>query len=356
MTDMIQCQLKLRLTRAQESELERWLWHLTGVYNWATKKIEHDAADGIYYRKRDFQNLLAGHGRKLGIPSHTLQGTLVQAWTAWDRCFKRLGKKPRLKGRRNKLNSIPFPDPFKRPENWRIKIPSIGSVRFHKQDIPDGRIKCGRLIKCASGWYLALSVDARPNIARTFKSKAHREVGIDPGFKAIVTLSDGERLDACKEYSAMEKRLAQAQRGGNRKLVGRLHERIANRKKDRNHKLSRHLVETCATIAFLRDNNQALQRKSGKSVANANIHQLQQMLAYKSSSCGRRFELVDGAYSTRRCSVCGSLTGPKGRRGLSVRRWVCEACGASHDRDINAARNALIAAAGSAVEGLRHAA
>jgi hypothetical protein len=29
-------------------------------------------------------------------------------------------------------------------------------------------------------------------------------------------------------------------RGGNRKLVARLHERIANHKKDRNHKLSRH--------------------------------------------------------------------------------------------------------------------
>ncbi len=46
---MIQCQLKLKLRPAQERLLDRWLWHLTGVYNWAVRKIELDAKDGIYY-------------------------------------------------------------------------------------------------------------------------------------------------------------------------------------------------------------------------------------------------------------------------------------------------------------------
>ncbi|RMG91183.1 MAG: transposase [Zetaproteobacteria bacterium] len=353
---MVQCQIKLCLTRAQEAELDRWLWHFTGVYNWAIRKIGCDAAGGIYYRKRDFQNLLAGHGRKLGIPFHTLQGVLVQVRTASDRCGKRLDKNPRLKGHRNRLNSIPLPDPIKRPDGCRIKVPSIGSIRFHKQDIPDGRIKCGRIIKRASGWYLALSVDAQPNIVRTFKMKAHREVGIDSGYMAIVTLSDGERVDAPKECSAMEKRLTQAQRSGNRKLVEQLHEGIVSRKKDRNHKLSRYLVGTCAVMTFVHDNNQALQQKPGKSVANANIHQLQKMLAYKSSSFGRWFELMDGCWSTRTCSAYGSLAGPKGRHGLSVRRWVSEAYGASHERDIDTARNALISAVGSVVEEARDAA
>lgn len=43
---MIQCQLKLKLRPSQERVLNRWLWHLTGVYNWALKKIERDAALG----------------------------------------------------------------------------------------------------------------------------------------------------------------------------------------------------------------------------------------------------------------------------------------------------------------------
>jgi transposase len=43
---MIQVQLKLRPTKAQERTMERWLWHLTGVYNWAVKTIEHQVQGG----------------------------------------------------------------------------------------------------------------------------------------------------------------------------------------------------------------------------------------------------------------------------------------------------------------------
>ena len=76
---MVQYQLKLRLNTKQEATLNEWLWNLTGVWNWAIRKIELDARDGIYYSKFDFQNLLAAHGKRLGIPSHVLHETLVIA-------------------------------------------------------------------------------------------------------------------------------------------------------------------------------------------------------------------------------------------------------------------------------------
>jgi transposase len=44
--------------------------------------------------------------------------------------------------------------------------------------------------------------------------------------------------------------------------------------------------------------------------------------------------------SSRVCSDCGVSDGPK---PLGVRRWSCAACGAVHDRDVNAARNILAA-------------
>ncbi|WP_406096566.1 zinc ribbon domain-containing protein [Kitasatospora purpeofusca] len=40
------------------------------------------------------------------------------------------------------------------------------------------------------------------------------------------------------------------------------------------------------------------------------------------------------------CSTCGVLDGPK---PLSIRTWTCGACGTSHDRDLDAARNILAA-------------
>ncbi len=96
---MIQTQLKLRINVTQETLLNSWLFMLTGVWNWAIRKIEHDAHGEVYYSAQAFQNLLAGHGQKIGIPSHTLQGVLLMAHTAWNRCFKlsleRLGKAQR---------------------------------------------------------------------------------------------------------------------------------------------------------------------------------------------------------------------------------------------------------------------
>ena len=188
---MIQRPLKLRLTAQQERQLTDWLWHLTGVWNWAIRKLELDARDGLYYSPKDFHNLLANHGKTLGIPSHTLQGMLTTAYTAWQRCFKKLAQRPRLKGQRNKLTSIPFPDPLKAPVGNTIGLPGIGRVRFHKQAVPDGRIKMGRLVKRASGWYLCLCIDATP---QAIPHTGEAQVGIDPGFHHLLTLSSGEKI------------------------------------------------------------------------------------------------------------------------------------------------------------------
>jgi transposase len=340
---MIQRQLKLRLNSTQAQQLDTWLWHLTGVWNWAIRKIEADAKDGIYYSQKAFHNLLADHGKKLGIPSHTLQGMLDTAWLAWQRCYKKLAKKPKLKGKRNRLASIPFPDAFKAPTETRIHVPGIGSVRFHKQTIPAGRLKSGRIVKRASGWYLCLCIDAQPN---SIPLVDNDRVGIDPGFLHLLTLSTGEKIPHPQELKCTAQRLAQAQRGQRQRLTARLQERLANQRKDRNHKLSRRLVSTYQTLAWSKDNDKALARIFGKSVASASHGQLRGMLAYKCTASGRRFLEVPSKYSTRTCAACGALTGPTGYAGLSVRQWVCSACGADHDRDVNAAVNTLIAGVG----------
>jgi transposase len=335
---MIQHQLKLRLTKAQERRLDDWLWVLTGVWNFAIRKIELDAKDGIYYTPKGFQNLLANHSKNLDMPSHLLQGMMTMAYTAWHRCFKKIGGKPKLKGARNKLNSIPLPDPIKAPVGNRIAVPYLKDVRFHKQALPEGKIKCGRIVKRASGWYLCLFIDAEPNVILQLASNS---IGIDSGFKHLLSLSNGEKVDHPRELEQSAKRLAQAQRGINRKLVARINERIANQRKDRNHKISRKLVSENSLIAFSADNHKGIASKFGKSVASSGHAQLRQMLAYKSIASGRLYVEVDNRNSTRTCSACGALTGPRGWAGLSVRHWTC-GCGASHDRDTNAAINTLM--------------
>ena len=350
---MIQCQLKLRLTGVQERKLGRWLWRLTGVWNWAIRKIELDAKDGVrlkgekwvkgYYGDLEFKGLLSRHSKKVEVPAHVLKAMLGQAHLAWSRCFKKLAKPPRRKGFRNRMNSIPFPDPIKTIRKNRISLLGIGSLKFYAQTIPDGKIKCARICKRASGWYLCLFIDA---FSQPIPHIADGRVGIDPGFKHLLTFSTGEKIEHPRELEASAKRLAQAQRGGNKRLVGRIQERIARQRKDRNHKLSRRLVAENALICFLKDNHRNIAKKFGKSVSSSSHGQLREMLAYKSRAGGREYIEVEPRNSTKTCSVCRGLTGPTGWGGLAVRRWVCSACGSEHDRDINAAVNTLLAGAG----------
>lgn len=365
---MIQYQIKLKLSKKQETELCRWFFHLYKVWNWAIRKIENDGNDGIFYRKNDFTNLLANHSRKLELPSHSMQGILAMAWTSWQRVYKKVSKKPRLKGKRNKLNSIPFPDPIKYPTNNRVKLPKIGQVKYHKQYIPDGKITCGRLVKRASGWYLCLCIDVMP---KSIQAKQNKIIGVDPGLKNHLTTTDNELNEMVskqkkKRFEEIKDRLAQAHKGKDKKLVARLMERVKNRRKDDNHKLSRKLVEQCKEIYFSKDSIQKIAKKPkpqkkkngkykksirfGKSVQEAGHYQLRQMLSYKCNASGRKYAEIESKYSTMTCSHCKVRNGPTGKAGLSVRFWECKECGALHDRDRNAAINTLKTGLGTSLE------
>lgn len=333
---MIIRELKLKPTKLQIEKLEQWLWYLTGVYNWVSRKIELDASYGIYHSRFDLQNSLAGVSKKLGIPSHTIQAVILQAYNAWFRCFKKISKQPKLKSIHNKLKSINFPDILKRSRisDNKISLPGIKSIRFCKQEIPEGTIKQARVIKRASGWYCQLCIDT----THKFPVKETNEaVGIDTGFKDLAILSDGQKFSNRREFVKGQKRLAQAQRGGNKKLSARLHERISNRRKDYNHKVSRKIVENFKEIYITNDNLRGQAKVFGKSVSDAGISQLRQFILYKSDNHGRKCVLIDSKNTTLTCSTCGAKTGPTGLSGLVVRLWECSACGAQHDRDINSA-------------------
>ena len=65
--------------------------------------------------------------------------------------------------------------------------------------------------------------------------------------------------------------------------------------------------------------------------------ELVRQIGYKAEWAGRTHIDVDRWFpSTKRCSACHEI-----REGLTLadRRWQCEACGATHDRDLNAAKN-----------------
>lgn len=349
---MIVRELKLKLTTKQKNICNDWLFQLTGVYNWGIRQIELNANNKIYFSEFDFKGLLFNHSKKLKIPSHTIRATLQQAYLAWDRCFKKQSKKPKLKSVRNKLNSISFPDPIpiNRIDEKIIKLTNLGKVKYFKQKLPEGMIKQARIIKKASGWYLQVVIDTTHKFSVKNNNK---KVGIDTGFKDLAILSDGTKFENQRNFVKVQKRLAQAQRGGNKELLRKLHEKIKNRRKDYNHKVSRKIVEDYSEIYITNDDLVSMSKKFGKSVMDAGISQLRRFIIYKSDAHNRKCVLVDSKYTTMTCSNCNSRTGPTGMSGLAVRNWECSVCGTQHDRDVNAAKVILNFGLGYSLDSLK---
>jgi transposase len=337
---MIVREIKLKLNKKQLEEFESYLWKLTGLYNFVSRKIQLDAKDKIYHSCFELNNLFSGHAKKVGVQSQVFQATIKQAHNAWERCFKKLAKQPKLKGIHNKLRSFTFPQfDNKNLFERKIKLPKLGAIRYHKRTLPKGKIKIVRVVKKASGWYAQLTIDAK----HVFPVKKTEDaVGIDTGFKNLAILSNGIKYENHRNYVNGQKRLAQAQRGNRRKLAARLHERIANRRKDHNHKVSREIVENYQKIAITNDNLRGQSKIFGKSVSDAGISQLRNYILYKGDPHNREIQLVDSKYTTMTCGNCWNRTGPTGLNGLAVREWECSDCGSVLDRDVNAA-NVILA-------------
>ncbi len=184
-------------------------------------------------------------------------------------------------------------------------------------------------------------------------------IGLDLGVSALVTLSTGEKIVNPKHHARgqrrvrrAQKRLARKQKGSKnrekqRRKVARAHARIADQRLDGLHKLTTRLIRENQTVCVetLATSNLVRNHRLAHAISDANWNELVRQLAYKAAWYGRTLVKIDKWYpSSKRCSTCGHVLDAL---PLAVRHWTCPACGARHDRDVNAAKNVL--AAGRAV-------
>ena len=225
---------------------------------------------------------------------------------------------------------------------WSRELPSVpSSVTIIRE--PDGR------------YYASFVVDRDP----TPLPPMSRTAGIDLGLVwfATIAASDGtvEILANPRYLRAAERRLVRAQRQLSRKQKGsknrakaRLrvavaHRRVRDQRADHHHKLALRLIRENQAIAVEDLAVAGLARtRLAKSVHDAGWTMFLQLLEAKAAQYGRRVVKVGRWVPTsQRCSACGHRDGPK---PLGVRAWACPACATVHDRDVNAARNILVAA------------
>jgi len=178
-------------------------------------------------------------------------------------------------------------------------------------------------------------------------------VGLDLGIKSMVALSTGESVGNPRYFAKDEKRLAKAQRRLAKKKKGsknrnkarlkvaKIHARIADRRRDYQHKLSTRIAHENQVICVesLAVKNMVKNHSLAKAISDVGWGEFVHQLEYKSQWYGRTLIKIDRfSPSSKTCHACKHVLDSL---LLDIREWVCPACGVVHDRDTNAALNIL---------------
>ncbi len=279
----------------------------------------------------------------------------IKPFEPFFRRFK-IGEKagyPRFKSR-TRFNSFAFKQfgAGAKLDGNRLQVFGIGriSVRWHREIPEDGTIKTCRIKYQAGQWFVSFAVELpdQPELPKT-----GRFIGLDMGISALITTSEGDRVENPNYYRVGQRKLrvlsralARKKRGGqNRrkalKGVQRQHLHVANQRSDYLHKLSTALVQTCDGVALedLATRNMVRNPHLSKSILDSGWGIFKQYLLYKTGSAGREIRLINPAYTSQTCPQCGTVA----KIGLET-RWIDCPCGLSLERDHRAAMNILIQA------------
>jgi transposase len=248
----------------------------------------------------------------------------------------------------------------------RVWVPKVGWVRFHwTRAVPTGAKSYRVTLDRAGRWHVAFAVVPAP-----ISAPGTGEIdGVDRGVTVSAALSTGELL-LCPGLSGpeasrlrrLERRVARAQRGSNRRArlktaIATLKAKATDRRKDWVEKTSTDLarrfdlvrVENLTVAGMIRSARGTADRpgrgvraKAGlnRGILAAGWGRLVTRLEHKAPG---RVEKINPAFTSQTCSACGHCT-PDNRESQAVFR--CVACEHQANADVNAARNI---AAGRAV-------
>jgi putative transposase len=317
------------------------------VWNYCNEMQQKAARSGRkWLSASELQRLTSGSSILLGIPAQTVCRVCMQYVVSRQR--HRMAWL-RFRGHRS-LGWIPAHQECLRLRDGGVVFGGIHFAFMHQRQIPAGaRLLNSTFSADARGrWYLNLALSVERSAASSGPS-----VGIDLGLHSLATLSTGRSIDAPRFFRQSEMAIASSQRNRKSKRVHAIHAKIANRRKDFLHKLSKGLADEFGLIVVGNVSPSKLARTGmAKSIHDAGWATFKDMLAYKTHLRGGRFLEVPEAYTTQVCSECGALPSsrPRGIADLGIREWACD-CGAVHDRDVNAAKNILRLGLQSLAEG-----
>ena len=327
------------------------------VYNWglSTRKTAYfQEGQSLYYT--DLAAMLPALKQQYPWLAEVSSVPLQQALRHLDRAFVNFfeGRTdyPTFKKKRHDQSATYAANAF----TWDGKALTLAkmdaplSIRFHRPLPKDSKPSSVTITKDSTNRYfisILIAEDIKP------LPVTPKMVGLDLGIKSMVALSTGESIGNPRYFAKDEKKLAKAQRQLARKKKGsknrakarlkvaRIHTKIADRRRDYQHKLSTRIVyeNQVVCVESLAVKNMVKNHCLAKAITDVGWGEFTRQLEYKSKWYGRTLVKIDRWYpSSKTCHACKHVLDSL---SLDIREWVCPACGVVHDRDTNAALNIL---------------
>nr|WP_255551162.1 transposase [Sporosarcina sp. E16_8] len=356
MMTMTAYQFKLAPTPEQREQIYhtlnlcRWLYN-SGLEQRMIAYEKQGKCLSFYTQKKELPALKKVLPEFKGIHSQVLQNVPERLDGAYQNFFRRVktGEKagfPRFKGR-NHYHSFTYPQSGFKIEGNFLTLSKIGKIQINRHRVMKGQVKTCQIIHKNGQFLVSFSCEIN---ARKLKKKNQRAVGIDLGVRHLAITSDGNFHDNPKHLQQLEHKLKKKQRlvskkkrGSNRRKkavhqLAKLHEHIANKRKDTAHQTARNLVDAYDLLVFEDLDIQKMVKSHdyAKSIVDSAWRKLIDYTTYKAAKAGKQVLLVNPYNTTQQCSNCLEIV--RKTKGERVHR--CR-CGYVDDRDVNAAKNIL---------------
>jgi putative transposase len=238
-------------------------------------------------------------------------------------------------------------------KNGYLRLSGIGHIKIRGKGRHVGMPKTCEVQHKAGKWYVSITLLCSP----TRKSGGNAN-GIDWGLESFATIANhngqsdtikNPRLlkKELKKLKTKQRSLSRKKRGSNngkkaRKIVAKLHARVANKRKEFLHQTTSKIVNESSLIAVERLDIKNMSARGGaykkglnREILSAAPGIFHQMLKYKAEEAGIEWIEIPTRQvkPSQTCHVCGCQK----KKTLAQRKHTC-ACGAQCTRDENAAK------------------
>lgn len=269
---------------------------------------------------------------------------------AYTNFFQHRAEHPKYKSKKNGIGSFRLNNhPIHIFEN-NIQLPKIGKIRLKERNyLPqNAHILSATVSEKLGRWYVSVLMEEDIQIP----INNGKTIGIDLcANDKMAHCSDNTIFRNPRAYRTLERKKKRFQRevsrkklGSNnrrkaRRKLGKLENRVANARKDAQHKLTTMLTKTKSVIGIedLNVSGMTKNHNIAKSIIDVGMGEIRRQLEYKARWYGSNVIIIDRFYpSSKTCSHCGNINQ---ELKLSDRIFNCPVCNFLIDRDLNASIN-----------------